>query len=112
VKEAPVTKVLLPVLVSIPLLTGCATDPYGRSSVENRATMGVLIGGALGAIAGRAAGVDPVTGAAAGMALGGTAGVLIKGPMIGGRQYYRDSRGYCYYVDAKGQPRYDPMVKC
>jgi hypothetical protein len=72
----------------------------------------VLIGGALGAIAGRAAGVDPVTGAAAGMALGGAAGVLIKGPVIGGRQYYRDSRGYCYYINAAGQPTYDASVRC
>jgi uncharacterized protein YcfJ len=106
-----VTKLLLPIFAAS-LLTGCATDPYGRSSVESRATLGVLIGGALGAIAGRAAGVDPVTGAAVGMVAGGTAGVLVKGPVINGRQYYRDSRGYCYYVDASGQPRYDGSVAC
>ena len=105
-------QVLLPIFVSIPLLTGCATDPYGQSRVENRATMGVLIGGALGALAGRAAGMNPVAGAAAGMVVGGAAGVLIKGPVVGGRQYSRDSRGYCYYVDAQGRPTYDPMVKC
>lgn len=103
---------LLPVIVSISLLAGCATDPYGQSRVENRATMGVLIGGALGALAGRAAGMDPVTGAAAGMAVGGAAGVLIKGPVIQGRQYYRDSRGYCYYINAEGQPIYDASVRC
>jgi len=94
------------------LLTGCATDPYGRSSIENRATIGVLAGGALGAIVGRAAGVDPVAGAAAGMLAGGAAGILNKGPVVRGRQYYRDSRGYCYYVDAAGQPTYDPSVAC
>lgn len=103
---------LLPVSVTAFLLTGCATDPYGRSSIENRATIGVIAGGALGAIVGRAAGVDPVAGAAAGMLVGGAAGVLIKGPVIRGRQYYRDSRGYCYYVDAAGQPTYDPSVAC
>lgn len=103
---------LLPVPVTALLLAGCATDPYGRSSIENRATIGVLVGGALGAVVGRAAGVNPVAGAAAGMLAGGAAGVLIKGPVIGGRQYYRDSRGYCYYVDAAGQPTYDPSVAC
>ena len=74
--------------------------------------IGVLAGGALGALAGHAAGVDPVTGAAAGMALGGAAGILIKGPVIEGRQYYKDSRGFCYYVDSAGQPTYDPTVAC
>ena len=103
---------LLPLSVTAFLLTGCATDPYGRSSIENRATIGVLAGGALGAIVGRAVGVDPVTGAAAGMLAGGAAGILIKGPVVRGRQYYRDSRGYCYYVDAAGQPTYDPSVAC
>lgn len=105
-------QILLPLLAAASLLMACATDPYGHSSIENRATMGVLIGGALGAIAGRAAGVNPVAGAAAGMAVGGAAGVLIKGPVINGRQYYRDSRGYCYYVDAQGTPRYDGSVAC
>jgi hypothetical protein len=38
--------------------------------------------------------------------------VLIKGPVIGGRQYYRDSRGYCYYIDAQGRPIYDASVRC
>jgi p-aminobenzoyl-glutamate transporter AbgT len=111
-KEAPVKQALLPVFVLAFLLTGCATDPYGRSSVESRATLGVLVGGALGALVGRAAGVNPVAGAAAGMVAGGAAGVLIKGPVVNGRQYYRDSRGYCYYVDAAGRPTYDPLVTC
>jgi uncharacterized protein YcfJ len=112
VKEAPVKQVLLPVLLSTSFLTGCATDPYGQSRVENRATMGVLIGGVLGALGGGAIGVNPVAGAAAGMVVGGAAGVLIKGPVIGGRQYYRDSRGYCYYIDAQGRPIYDASVRC
>jgi uncharacterized protein YcfJ len=97
--------------LSTSFLTGCATDPYGQSRVENRATMGVLIGGVLGALGGGAVG-NPVAGAAAGMVVGGAAGVLIKGPVIGGRQYYRDSRGYCYYIDASGRPIYDASVRC
>jgi hypothetical protein len=111
-EEASVKQALLPVFVTAFLLTACATDPYGHSRVENRATMGVLIGGALGALLGSAAGMSPVAGAAAGMVAGGAAGVLIKGPVVNGRQYYRDSRGYCYYVDAAGHPTYDPLVKC
>ena len=105
-------QVLLPLVASATLVAGCATDPYGRSSIENRATMGVLIGGALGALAGTAAGVGPVAGAAAGMAVGGATGVLVKGRVVNGRQYYRDSRGYCYYVDNQGRPRYDGSVAC
>jgi uncharacterized protein YcfJ len=107
-----VTKALLPVFISASLLAGCATDPYGRSSVESRTTLGVLVGGALGALTGRAAGLDPVSGAAAGMVVGGAAGYLIKGPVVNGRQYYKDSRGYCYYVDAQGHSTYDPSVAC
>lgn len=103
---------LLPIVaISLPL-AACATDPYGQSSIESRATVGVLAGAALGALAGHAAGVDPITGAAAGMVVGGAAGILIKGPVAHGRQYYRDSRGYCYYVNQAGQPTYDPSVAC
>lgn len=106
------TKALLPLLFTTTLLAGCATDPYGRRSIESRATMGVLVGGALGALGGNAIGLDPVSGAAIGMAAGGAAGMLIKGPVRNGRQYYKDSRGYCYYVNAQGQPTYDPAVRC
>jgi uncharacterized protein YcfJ len=107
-----VTKALLPVLLTASLLTGCATDPYGRTTAESRAMIGMIGGAALGALAGSAVGVDPVTGAAAGMVAGGAAGLLIKGPVVHGRQYYKDSRGYCYYVNEAGQPTYDPSVAC
>ena len=105
-------KALLPVLAASSLLAGCATDPYGRSRIEDRALVGVLGGAALGALAGHAVGVDPITGAIGGAVAGGAAGMLIKGPVVDGRQYYKDSRGYCYYVDATGQPVYDPAVRC
>jgi len=111
-KEAPVKVALLPILALATLLTGCATDPYGRSSMESRAITGVLVGGAIGALAGQAAGSNAVAGAAAGMVVGGAAGILMKGPVVNGRQYYKDSRGYCYYVNAAGQPTYDPSVAC
>ena len=100
-------------LLAAPLLSACATDPYGRNSVEGRTTAGVLVGGALGALAGRSIGLDPVSGAAVGMVAGGAAGYAIKGPVTHGRQYYRDSAGYCYYVDSAGVSHYDdPPVRC
>lgn len=101
-------------IVIAPLLVACATDPYGRSSVQARTTTGVLVGGALGALAGQAVGLDPVSGAAAGMVAGGVAGYTIKGrPAVDRRRYFKDSAGYCYYVDAEGVPHYDsPPVRC
>jgi hypothetical protein len=54
-----------------------------------------------------AAGAAVVTGAVVGAVLGGVAGAVIKG-----KQYYRDTRGYCYYVDSNGNPRYDYNVRC
>ena len=42
-----------------------------------------------------------------GAVLGGVAGAVIKG-----KQYYRDTRGYCYYVDQYGNPIYDYNVRC
>ena len=105
-------KALLPLCTAAAMLTGCATDPYGHSRLEDRAFIGVLGGAALGALAGQAGGVNPVTGAIAGAVAGGAAGMLVRGPVIKGRQYYKDSHGYCYYVDETGQPVYDPAVTC
>jgi heme A synthase len=100
-------------LAAASCLGACATDPYSnRASLESRTTTGVLAGAALGAAAGAAVGADPVTGAAAGMVVGGVIGTLVKGPVISGRQYYKDTRGYCYYVDPEGTPRYAPDIKC
>ncbi len=48
-----------------------------------------------------------VGGLVAGAVLGGAAGAVINN-----RQYYRDTRGYCYYVDQYGQPHYDYNVRC
>ena len=99
-------------MLAVPLLGACATDPYGNS-VDSRTTTGVLVGGALGALAGSQVGLNPVSGAAVGMIAGGVAGYAIKGPKVHGRQYYKDSLGYCYYVDQAGVSRYDqPPVRC
>lgn len=106
------TKALLGILAAVPLLSGCAHDAYGRSSIDSRTEVGVLAGGALGALAGRAMGTNAVTGALVGAVAGGAVGAMVKGPVRHGRQYYKDSRGYCYYVAPSGQPVYDPAVTC
>ena len=72
------------------------------------AATGAAVGGAAGAIGGAIIpGVSTVEGAIAGAVLGG-----VLGAVINNRQYYRDTRGYCYYVDQYGQPHYDYNVRC
>jgi outer membrane lipoprotein SlyB len=102
-------------------LTGCATNPYQdpyygynqpyygqQNDQARRAATGAAIGGAAGAIGGAILpGVSTVEGAVAGAILGGVAGAVINN-----RQYYRDTRGYCYYVDQYGRPHYDYNVRC
>ena len=91
-------------------LEGCATDPYGYNSnpQAQRAVGGAALGGLVGAATGAVVGgVSPVEGALVGAALGGVAGAVIKG-----KQYYRDTRGYCYYVDQYGNPIYDYNARC
>src|SRR3954469_19809618 len=111
-------------------VTGCATypnqygyDPYGynngyynnsyNNGYANNGTAGRVAGGAAagavgGAIAGAVIpGVSVGQGAIAGAILGG-----VLGATVNGRQYYRDTRGYCYYVDQYGQPHYDYNTRC
>jgi len=106
-------------------VSGCATTPnqygydpyygnngyyqpgYGNTQV-GRAATGAAIGAVGGAIAGAVIpGVSTGTGALAGAVLGG-----VLGATVNGRQYYRDTRGYCYYVDQYGQPHYDYSTRC
>ena len=61
-------------------------------------------GAAVGAVV---HGVSPVQGAVAGAILGGVLGATVHG-----HQYYRDTRGYCYYVDHYGRPHYSYNVRC
>nr|WP_294169803.1 hypothetical protein [uncultured Sphingomonas sp.] len=93
-------------------LTGCATtpygDPYANNSRTNRAATGGVLGAATGAVVGAVIpGVSPVQGAV----LGGVAGAVL-GAVVNGRQYYRDTRGACYYVDQYGRPIYDYNTRC
>ena len=86
-------------------VTGCATpnqygyDPYGYNNgyYPNGYNNGYYNNGTAGR-------------AATGAAIGGIGGVL--GATVNGRQYYRDTRGYCYYVDQYGQPHYDYNTRC
>ncbi len=96
-------------------VTGCATNPYGYNDpyAQNRqgvgrAATGAAIGAAAGAVAGKIIpGINTTSCAIAGAVLGG-----VLGAVRNGRQYYRDTRGYCYYVDQYGQPHYDYNTTC
>jgi phage tail tape-measure protein len=98
-------------LASSIAVTGCATnpyDPYYGDDRTRRAATGAAAGAVGGAVVGAVIpGVNPVEGAVAGAVLGGVLGAVIRG-----RQYYRDTRGYCYYVDQYGRPVYDYNVRC
>jgi len=95
-------------------LSACATNPYGYNdrygnrSSDSRVGSGAALGGVAGAVAGAVIpGVNPITGAIAGAVLGGVAAAVINN-----RQYYRDTRGACYYVDRNGNPIYDYNTRC
>jgi hypothetical protein len=112
-------------------VAGCATQPYGPYGYNNgyypnggyygngynngyggsqagNVVGGAALGAATGAVAGAVLpGIKPGTGAVAGAILGG-----VLGATINGRQYYRDTRGYCYYVDQYGQPHYSYDTRC
>jgi hypothetical protein len=102
-------------------LAGCATypnqygyDPYYNNGYNqgNRQAGNAVAGAAVGAVGGAIAGsvipgLSTGEGALAGAVLGG-----VLGAVVNNRQYYRDTRGYCYYVDQYGQPHYDYQVRC
>ena len=111
-------------------VAGCATypnqygyDPYGNNGYYNNGYYNngynydsqgrrVATGAAVGAVAGGDcrrghSGRQLGQGAIAGAILGG-----VLGATVNGRQYYRDTRGYCYYVDQYGQPHYNYNMRC
>src|SRR3954466_4837277 len=122
---------LAAVVAATVAVTGCATYPnqygydpyynngyysngyYGQQYPYTNGQVGRVAGGAAaGALGGAVAGavipgVSVGQGAIAGAILGG-----VLGAVVNGRQYYRDTRGYCYYVDQYGQPRYSYDVRC
>ena len=90
---------------------GYGTPGYGYgapSGTLGRAATGAAVGAVGGAVAGAVLpGISAGTGALAGAVLGG-----VLGAMVNGRQYYRDTQGYCYYVDQYGQPHYNYNIRC
>ena len=119
---------LVAALAASVAVTGCATypnqygyDPYGYnngyynngyynqgySNPNANVAAGAAVGAVGGAIASKALGGSAVGGAVAGAVLGG-----VLGAVVNNRQYYRDTRGYCYYVDQYGQPHYSYDVRC
>ena len=103
---------LLTPLLVLPLLSACATDPYtGRADSSSKIMGGALLGGAVGALGGQMLGGNAVTCAAAGMVAGGALGAATTAH-VHHRKYYKDTRGYCYYIDQKGQPQYNYNVTC
>jgi hypothetical protein len=102
--------ILVAVAASSLSLGACATtnDPYANNDQARRAATGAAVGAVGGAVLGAVVpGISPVTGAIAGGVAGAVLGAVIKG-----KQYYRDTRGYCYYVDQYGRPVYDYNVRC
>ena len=97
-------------------VAGCATNPYGYNDPyygNNRTnTSGAVQGGVAGAAVGAGLGaVIPGVSTVEGAIAGGIAGAVL-GAVVNNRQYYRDTRGYCYYVDQYGRPVYDYNVRC
>lgn len=88
-------------------VSGCAHQNAGQ-----RTLAGAAIGAGVGAITGVALGGSALTGGVTGAAIGGLAGAAIKLPHSSDHKYYRDSRGYCYYIDASGQSVYDREARC
>lgn len=88
-------------------LAGCAAGPGGVNNAANRALTGAAAGAAIGGVAGSVLGNDALGGAALGALLGGAAGAAVN-PKI----FHRDTRGYCYYVDAEGRRIYDYSRTC
>jgi uncharacterized protein YcfJ len=87
-------------------LAACASPDAGT-----RALTGAAAGAAVGAAAGAALG-DPLGGAGVGAAAGGAVGAALPRTMFEGRQYYRDTHGYCYFVERRGEPHYASKVHC
>ena len=106
--------ILTAAVASILPLSACATDPYGNDrygsgnsqgrNVATGAVGGAVLGGVAGAVI---PGVSTVEGAIAGGIIG-----AVLGAVVNNRQYYRDTQGYCYYVDQYGRPIYDRNVRC
>jgi len=86
-------------------LGACATDRYGYNDNDRleRAAAGAAIGAAAGAGVGAVTDLEIEEGAA----IGAVAGGVIGAATARDRDWYRDGRGYCYYVDRYNRRVYD-----
>jgi uncharacterized protein YcfJ len=93
-------------LTTLALASAAVISMTGCVSTGSQTGDGALIGAGAGALIGQAIGRD--TGATlAGAALGGLAGAAIgHNEEKKNRQYYRDSRGYTYYIGSDGKRHY------
>lgn len=87
---------------------------YGYGYDDNRDIRDAATGAAIGAAGGAAVGavvdgLDPLEGAAAGAVVGGIVGAIASDSNPG---WYRDERGYCFYVDRSGRRVYDYDRRC
>lgn len=90
-------------------LGACASDGYRNDRQLNRAATGAAIGAAAGAGVGAVVeGVSPVEGAVAGAVAGGVIGAVTNKD----RRWYRDERGYCYYLNSRNERVYDRNKRC
>lgn len=91
-------------------LGACASDGYRNNDRQlNRAATGAAIGAAAGAGVGAVVeGVSPVEGAVAGAVAGGVIGAVTSKD----RRWYRDERGYCYYLNDRNERIYDRNARC
>ena len=85
------------------LCTGCVAGPGGSNNAANRTIAGVAVGSLLGGLAGGATGSGAFTGAAVGAIAGGALGAAVNPQHV----FRPDTRGYCYRVDAQGNPIFD-----
>ena len=111
-------KVILTAAIGAMLpLSACATNPYGYNDGYNdpyrsRQGSNVATGAVGGAVAGGVAGaIIPGVSTVEGAIAGGIVGAVL-GAVVNNRQYYRDTRGACYYVDQYGRPIYDYNTRC
>ena len=112
-------------------LGGCATSRYGyddgyyrnNDGQLGRAAAGAAIGAAAGAGLGAVVGgVSPTEGAVVGAIAGGAIGAATNNNNnryddryqrnYRDRYWYRDDRGYCFYVNSRGERIYDNNARC
>lgn len=95
-------------------LGACATNDYGYAGRDDGTLEGAATGAAVGAAVGAGVGavvdgVDVGEGAAVGAIGGAIAGAVASD---NNRRWYRDDRGYCYWVNNRGERIYDYDKRC